>query len=124
MKKFLTILMMVSFLLIGCTTVKTNSTVAEENCFIYNNQTVCNLVMWAIVAGSKVLAAERPDYYILVQKSAQVTASLLKSKPVSLKSLTDDKIINLLSPLLSMIPDDAVLCEWDRNYIADHLLMI
>lgn len=113
-----------SILSFGCQSVVSNPPAGCENSKIYANKATIDLVLSVVVAGACALANTNPAYYRMAHESAQAAASLLRQQPISLSGLTDNLLINILSPLLGLIPVDQILSQCDRNYLADYLEMI
>jgi len=119
-----TICVLVMLVLIACTTVPTQRPVGCEDSYIYANKSTIDLVMSVAVMGVHALATTNPAYYRMAHESAQAAAALLRHQPISLSGLTNNLIVNILSPLLGLIPIDKVLSQCDRTYLSDFLLMI
>jgi hypothetical protein len=104
----------------GCATTGTPPADCPDS-VIWKNKQVFDVTMSVAITGFHVLAATKPEIYKLAHESAQAAAALLRSQPVSLGVLTDNVIVNMLSPLLGLIPMDKILCSYDRIYIAGDL---
>lgn len=112
-------------LFIGCASVPVNAPTDCEKSVIYTkNKIYIDFGMSIAVTGVRSLSIAKPEYYALAHLAAIQAAALIRSKPVSLKDMMDNKLIDFYTPLLALIPMDHILCQADRDYIADHLLMI
>jgi hypothetical protein len=107
---------------IGCATVTPPA--GCENSYIFKNKPTFDIIMSVAITGVHVLASTNPAQYKLAHESAQAAAALLLKEPVSLSGLTDNLIINIMSPLLGLIPVDQVLSECDRKELSKWFLMV
>ncbi len=115
------------FLAIGCLTTMAVQQPAPTGCeasLIYKNKVVIDTVLTVAIAAVHVAAAERPAWYGLVHAAAVEAAALLKKQPVTLMDITKNPYLNVLAPLLGLLPVDQVLSECDRLYLAAYLLQL
>ena len=109
---------------LGCATIPINPPTGCEDSKIYAIKPTFDIVMSVAVTAVHVLASTNPVQYKLAHESAQAAAALFLKEPISLSGLTDNLILNIMSPLLGLIPVDQVLSECDRKELSKWFLMV
>ena len=125
--KILATCLLAVFLTVGCQTTGTVQQPPPAGCetsLIYKNKVVIDTVLTVAIMAVHVAAAERPAWYTLTSAAAKEAAALLKKQSVTLMEITQNPYLNVLTPLLGLLPMDQLLSECDRNYLAAMLLQV